>query len=63
MGAVGIIRDCDHKQRLFNKHQTLDGLKALYDEWLPFKQPDDPYMQHLQKRIHRTECQLKNMRP
>lgn len=63
MGAVSIVRDCDHKNRLFKKYQTRDGLLALYEEWLPYKEPDDPYMQHLQLRIKKVETQLRNMRP
>lgn len=63
MGAVGIVRDCDHRNRVYQKYETLKGLQALYDEWLPYREPDHPYMQHLQKRIHRTENQLRNMRP
>ncbi len=63
MGAVGITRDCNHEERLFKKHQTLDGLKALYETWLPYREPDHPDMQRIQKRIHHTENQLRNMRP
>jgi hypothetical protein len=63
MGAVSIVRDIDHKQRLFVKYQTRDGLRALYETWLPYREPDHPEMQRLQKRIHKVEIQLQAMRP
>ncbi len=77
MGAVGITRDCDHENRLFKKYQTLDGLRALYETYaycadgkcslckkgVKHYEPDHPEMQRIQKRIHHTENQLRNMRP
>lgn len=56
-------REDGHKERLLVKVTTLDGLKALYEEWLPYKDRDDPYMVKLSGRIHKVESQLRNMRP
>ena len=63
MGAVSIVRDVDHANRLHIKNETLKGLKALYEEWIPYREPDHPDMLRIQRRIKQTENQLKCMRP
>lgn len=63
MGALGIVRDINHHERVFTKSETIKGLKALYEEWLPYRDPEHPEMVRIQKRIHKVETQLRNMRP
>lgn len=58
-----ITREDIHRTNLGRKHEQLEGLKALYEEWRPFKDEEDEYMMHLKKRIKVTENQLRNMRP
>jgi hypothetical protein len=56
-------RDRKHKDNMLAKAETLDGLRALYREWELVLHPSDQYMRHLKQRIHKTETELKNMRP
>ena len=56
-------RDCKHKHNILAKAETLDGLRALYQEWALVLHPSDPYMRHLKERIHKIQTLLKNMRP
>lgn len=64
MGAKSLIRDIDHKQRLHDKYERLNGLRAILEEWLSEGYDEtDLYVSKLQRRIRLTEVQLKNMRP
>jgi len=54
-------RDRKHKDNILVKAETLDGLRALYQEWELVRHPSDPYMRHLKQRLRRTESQLRNM--
>ena len=54
-------RDRKHKDNILAKSETLDGLRALYQEWELVLHPGDPYMRHLKQRIRKTESQLRNM--
>jgi hypothetical protein len=64
MGKLfGQVRDHDHKERVSRKHDAVELLKALRDTWLKAVQPDHPYIRHLDRRIHKLETQLRNMRP
>jgi hypothetical protein len=56
-------RDRKHKDNVLAKAETLDGLRAVYQEWELVLHPSDPYMRHLKQRIHKTEAQLRNMQP
>lgn len=59
-----LTRDKDHKQRLREKHEKLEGLKALLEEWTEAGYNEtDLYVATLHHRIRLTEVQLKNMRP
>jgi hypothetical protein len=64
MAAKSLVRDIDHKQRLHNKYERLQGLRALLEEWVAQGYNEtDMYVCKLQRRIRLTEVQLKNMRP
>ncbi len=64
MAAKSLIRDIDHTNRVQRKHQRLDGLKAIREEWTSRGYDDtDMYVSDLNRRIKRTENQLRNMRP
>jgi len=58
-------RDIQHKERLKRKYDRLDGLRALIATW----EADGScgnisrYVEHLRKKMHKIEIQLKNMRP
>jgi hypothetical protein len=54
-------RDRKHKDNILVKAETLDGLRALYQEWKLVLHPSDPYMRRLKQRIRKTESQLRNM--
>jgi hypothetical protein len=45
------------------KYEKLEMLKAMLEEWLPFKAEDDPLIVDLKQRIKSTDTQLQNMRP
>jgi hypothetical protein len=63
MGATGITRDREHRERVAEKHNAVETLKALRDSWLETRPEHDEYVIHLNQRIKKLENQLKNMRP
>jgi hypothetical protein len=60
---TSVTRDKFHRERVAQKYETLEGLKALYAAWEQKLEVDDEYMKHLRDRIHKCETQLNNMRP
>ncbi len=60
---TSVTREHMHRERIAKKHDTLEGLKALYASWETKLEHDDEYLKHLRERIHRCEIQLTNMRP
>lgn len=64
MAAKSLIRDIDHVNRVHRKHERLEGLRAIREEWISRGYDDtDMYVNDLSQRIRRTENQLRNMRP
>jgi hypothetical protein len=63
MGRVMVTRDYGHRERVQRKYSAVETLKALREMWQQLLQPDDPYLLHLDRRIHKLESQLKVMRP
>jgi hypothetical protein len=52
-----------HRERVEAKYQAVETLKALKQAWEETKEPDDEYIAHLARRIHKLENQLRVMRP
>lgn len=52
-----------HRAKLEAKHDKLEGLKALYEEWKPHLPESHEYMRELWEKIRRCETQLQNMFP
>ena len=58
-----LVRDNGHNERVAQKCERIQGLKALLQTHEDREWPDIAYIEELKMKIKRAESQLKNMRP